>query len=107
MYRKHFGEKLEKVIVGYTGGTTARPSYRQVCTGATGHAEAIQITFDPDVVSYESLVNFFFRMHGISPILGFRDLLILISSKDPTTLNAQGIYSRIYCFFIQLTFIRT
>jgi len=64
LYRKHFGDKLEKIIVGYTGGTTSKPSYRQVCTGTTGHAEAVQITFDPEVVSYESLVNFFFRMHG-------------------------------------------
>ena len=51
-------------MVGYTGGKTASPSYRQVCSGNTGHAEAVQITFDPNVVSYESLVDFFFRMHG-------------------------------------------
>ena len=64
MYRRHFGNKLEKIIVGYTGGKAPNPSYRQVCTGNTGHAEAIQIIFDPDVVSYDSLVDFFFRMHG-------------------------------------------
>jgi hypothetical protein len=68
MYRKHYGNKLDKIIVGYTGGKTTNPSYRQVCSGTTGHAESIQITFDPKVVSYESLVDFFFRMHGIFPL---------------------------------------
>jgi methionine-S-sulfoxide reductase len=60
---------LDKIIVGYTGGTTTNPSYRQVCTGTTGHAEAIQITFDPNIVSYEQLVDFFFRMHGEDSLL--------------------------------------
>lgn len=69
LYRKHFGTKLDKIIVGYTGGTTANPTYRQVCTGTTGHAEAIQITFDPSAVSYEQLVDFFFRMHGEETLL--------------------------------------
>lgn len=57
--------------VGYTGGKLPKPSYQQVCTGLTGHAEAVEIVFDPDVVSYETLIDFFFRMH------------------DPTTLNRQ------------------
>lgn len=57
--------------VGYTGGTVANPTYKQVCTGRTGHAEAIQIVFDPSKTSYEKLLNYFFRMH------------------DPTTLNQQ------------------
>jgi len=63
---------LDKIVVGYTGGTISKPSYRQVCTGSSGHAEAVQIAFDPNVVSYEELCDFFFRMH------------------DPTTLNSQG-----------------
>lgn len=58
--------------VGYTGGTTMSPVYEDVKKGQTGHAEAIQIVFDPDVVSFEELLKFFFRMH------------------DPTTLNRQG-----------------
>jgi peptide methionine sulfoxide reductase msrA/msrB len=57
--------------VGYTGGTTKNPTYKQVCTGATGHAEAIEIAFDPTKTSYEKLLSVFFRMH------------------DPTTLNQQ------------------
>lgn len=66
--------KLPGVIettVGYTGGNTPRPTYQQVCTGATGHAEAIQIAFDPAQTSFRELLGFFFRMH------------------DPTTLNRQ------------------
>jgi peptide methionine sulfoxide reductase msrA/msrB len=61
-----------ETTVGYTGGTTADPNYRQVCTGITGHAEALQIRFDPSVVSYEELLSLFWRMH------------------DPTTPNRQG-----------------
>lgn len=57
--------------VGYTGGTTQNPSYKEICTGRTGHAEAVQITFDPAKISYEEVLGYFFRMH------------------DPTTLNRQ------------------
>lgn len=67
--------KLEGVIstkVGYTGGQTSNPGYHEVCDGDTGHAEAVQIEFDPAVVNYEFLVNEFFNLH------------------DPTTLNRQG-----------------
>jgi peptide methionine sulfoxide reductase msrA/msrB len=56
---------------GYTGGTVPDPDYKQVCTGTTGHAEAIQVVFDPSQLSYEALLDYFFRMH------------------DPTTLNRQ------------------
>lgn len=67
--------KLPGVIdseVGYTGGTTPNPSYETVKTGTTGHAEAIQILFDPLTINFEQLLIMFFRMH------------------DPTTLNRQG-----------------
>ena len=57
--------------VGYTGGKTPNPTYKDVCTGKTGHAEAVQIVFDPEKLSYEQLLGYFFRMH------------------DPTTLNRQ------------------
>ncbi len=57
---------------GYSGGKMPNPSYEDVCTGATGHAETVQITFDPGIVSYRDLLNVFFGIH------------------DPTTLNRQG-----------------
>ncbi len=63
---------VEKVVSGYTGGTVKNPSYREICTGRTGHAEAIEITFDPLVVSTDTLLEVFFATH------------------DPTTLNRQG-----------------
>lgn len=57
---------------GYAGGKTVNPTYQQVCDGTTGHAEVVQITYDPAVVSYQDLLNVFFTIH------------------DPTTLNRQG-----------------
>jgi peptide-methionine (S)-S-oxide reductase len=57
---------------GYTGGHISNPTYRQVCSEVTGHAEAVQISFDPEVISYRDLLNIFFSVH------------------DPTTLNRQG-----------------
>jgi peptide-methionine (S)-S-oxide reductase len=63
---------VEKVESGYTGGYTSNPTYEQVCSGATGHAEALRITFDPDVIRFQELLEVFFAIH------------------DPTTLNRQG-----------------
>lgn len=63
---------VERVVSGYTGGRRPNPSYEAVCSGATGHAEAIQIGFDPAVISYRELLELFFAFH------------------DPTTLNRQG-----------------
>jgi peptide-methionine (S)-S-oxide reductase len=63
---------VERVVSGYAGGDVADPSYQQVCTGTTGHAEVVQITFDPSVLSFRELLEVFFGTH------------------DPTTLNRQG-----------------
>jgi peptide-methionine (S)-S-oxide reductase len=63
---------VKSVLPGYSGGTVRDPSYEQVCTGKTGHAEAIQIEFDPKVISFERVLDVFWHTH------------------DPTTLNRQG-----------------
>ena len=63
---------VESVMSGYMGGHLPNPDYKSVCTGATGHAEVVQIKFDPDVISFENLLEVFFAIH------------------DPTSLNRQG-----------------
>ncbi|HYC70784.1 MAG TPA: peptide-methionine (S)-S-oxide reductase MsrA [Opitutaceae bacterium] len=63
---------VKRVVSGYAGGKTDRPTYKQICLGDTGHAEVIQIEFDPGRVTYEQLLEIFFEAH------------------DPTTLNRQG-----------------
>ncbi len=63
---------VQRVQSGYAGGSVPNPTYKQVCTGTTGHAEVVQLTYDPDVVSYRDLLEIFFTIH------------------DPTTLNRQG-----------------
>jgi peptide-methionine (S)-S-oxide reductase len=63
---------VEEVVSGYAGGTLAYPTYEQVCRGTTGHAEAVQISFDPEVISFAEILDVFWHTH------------------DPTTLNRQG-----------------
>jgi len=63
---------VQSVESGYAGGTKANPSYREVCTGMTGQAEVVQVTFDPQIISFKEILNVFFATH------------------DPTTLNRQG-----------------
>lgn len=65
-------EGVTDVVSGYSGGHVANPTYKHVCTGETGHAEVVQVTFDPTVLSYRDLLKVFFTIH------------------DPTTLNRQG-----------------
>jgi methionine-S-sulfoxide reductase len=66
-------EGVKQVESGYSGGWTDNPTYQQVCAGETGHAEVVQITFDPTVISLEEILKIFFTVH------------------DPTTLNRQGV----------------
>ena len=68
----HEVDGIEKVVSGYSGGTSFNPSYSEVCSGATGHAEAVQLTFNPRIISFEQILRIFFSIH------------------DPTTLNRQG-----------------
>ena len=63
---------VEKVVSGYSGGHVPEPTYREVCTGTTGHAEVVQITYDPDAISFREILEIFFTIH------------------NPTTLNRQG-----------------
>ena len=63
---------VQEVVSGYTGGTIKNPAYREICTGRTGHAEAVKITYDPAIVSFVELLEVFFATH------------------NPTTLNQQG-----------------
>ncbi|MHA2256043.1 MAG: peptide-methionine (S)-S-oxide reductase MsrA, partial [Candidatus Heimdallarchaeaceae archaeon] len=63
---------VEKIESGYSGGQQDNPTYEQICTGSTGHAEVVQITFDPDLISFKDILDVFFDIH------------------DPTTLNRQG-----------------
>ena len=65
-------EGVESVVSGYTGGTVENPTYREVCSGNTGHGESVQVTFHPDIISYRDILEVFFSVH------------------DPTTLNRQG-----------------
>jgi peptide-methionine (S)-S-oxide reductase len=70
VYRELRG--VESAVSGYTGGRRENPTYEQVCSGATGHAEVVQVRFDPEAVSYREILEVFFTIH------------------DPTTLNRQG-----------------
>ena len=76
---------VSEVIPGYTGGHVANPTYNDVCSGLTGHAEAIQVEYDPEVISFDTLLDVFFALH------------------DPTTLNRQdadvGTQSRSAVFY--------
>ena len=63
---------VTQIVSGYAGGAVSNPTYEQICTGTTGHAEVVQLTYDPDVVSYRKILEVFFTIH------------------DPTTLNRQG-----------------
>lgn len=63
---------VREAISGYSGGSLDNPTYEDICTGTTGHAEVVRLHYDPELITYEELVDYFFRLH------------------DPTTLNRQG-----------------
>ena len=63
---------VKDVISGYTGGELDNPTYKDICTGRTGHAEVVKISFDSEIISFSEILNYFWRLH------------------DPTTLNSQG-----------------
>ena len=63
---------VREAISGYSGGSLDNPTYEDICTGTTGHAEVVRLHYDPELITYEELVDYFFRLH------------------DPTTLNKQG-----------------
>ena len=68
---QHIFQQLEGVIettCGYIGGQTLNPTYDQICTGKTGHAEAVQVSFDPEKISYQQLLDIFWRCHDPTPI---------------------------------------
>ena len=65
-------EGVNQVISGYTGGQVDNPTYQQICTGTTGHAEVTQITYEPEIISFKELLEIFWKTH------------------DPTTINRQG-----------------
>ncbi|KAJ3083979.1 peptide methionine sulfoxide reductase [Rhizoclosmatium globosum] len=71
-FARKFGAAIKNIRVGYSGGSKDSPSYKDVCTGTTNHAEVVNFEFDAAQVSYATILDFFFRMH------------------DPTTLNRQG-----------------
>jgi peptide-methionine (S)-S-oxide reductase len=71
-FRQRLGKGVVSTEVGYIGGSASHPTYKQVCTGATGHAEAVRIQFDPKLITYEDLLNIFWSCH------------------DPTQLDRQG-----------------
>jgi len=71
-FRKLLGKGVVSTRVGFTGGTLKDPTYKDVCSNTTGHAEAVEITYDPEEISYQELLDIFWSIH------------------DPTTLNQQG-----------------
>ena len=71
---------IEAVISGYTGGHTVNPTYEEVCTDTTGHTEAVQITFDPEIMSYEDLVEIYWRQTDPTDASG--QLLMLAHNID-------------------------
>jgi len=98
-----------KTTVGYLGGNLKNPSYKDVCTGATGHAEVVQIEFDPEIISYQELLDVFWKMHNPTslnkqgPDIGtqYRSAIFYhseaqkrMAEQSKSDLNAKGVYNR-------------
>ena len=86
---------VEQIVSGYAGGRVENPTYQQVCTGSTGHAEVAQITYDPETISYEDVLYVFWRTHDPTtpnrlPLPDGRGIMLMRAYMDEVVYNSRG-----------------